>query len=137
VREVYSICGETVVTDIASNRISIFNVVDELTVAQFPAVFPRITVLFGLERENNDPEQLEGVMTLTQEDTEISRWPVNAAFGELPRMRLTLVVNGLVIPSPGIFKFALSVGDRELASWSFPVTQPELPPPQVVVAPQG
>jgi len=127
VREVYSICAETIVTDITSNKLSIFNVIDEIALLQFPVAVPRISVLFGVQRENEDPEQVDGLLTFSRDEVELSRWPANINFGELPRSRLIYVINGLVIPGPGQFKFALVVQGAEIARWEFPVVQPEQP----------
>lgn len=124
-RQLLSVCSESVVIDRATNRMSIFSVVDELRLEQFPAALTKITILFGLERESNDPQTFDGVITFGRDGRELNRWPVSGDFGERPRLRLIPVVQGLVIPAPGIYKMALRVNDTEIAFWDFPVTELE------------
>lgn len=133
----YSLCSESAVTDAASNKISAFNIIDQLTLAQFPALIPRITLIFGLEREGGDPEQFDGILTFSHNTTEVARWPISINFGEHPRARLLTIINGLVIPTPGEFRFVLNSADVEVGHWELPVTQPEPPSPQITAQPQG
>jgi hypothetical protein len=108
---------------------SIFNVVDELRIQQFPTALAKITLLFGLEREREDPQTFDGVIIVTRGEIEITRWPASGDFGERPRLRLIPIIQGLVIPAPGTYKIGLNVNNREVAFLDFPVIQLEAAQP--------
>lgn len=124
----FSICAESVVTDAINNRISIFNVIDEVNVQQFPALFTKLTALFALIREDGDPEEIDTVFVCTQAGTELGRSPISGNFDGRPRLRIVTVVQGIVIPGPGLFRAALLLGEQELGHWEFTITQ--VPPPE-------
>jgi hypothetical protein len=122
-----SLCAESVVVDQATNRASIFGLVDELSVQQFPTAVLRITPLFLIEREQDEPEQLEVVLVLALAGNEVFRAPLGGNFAGRQRLRLILSIQGLVLPTPGVFRASIWHADHELGGWEFPVIQTPAP----------
>ncbi|SRR6266540_3495923 len=122
-----TICCESAVVDQINNRLSIFNVIDELTVQQFPAVFAKVTLVFLVEREEGDEQQFEARLAISHSGNEIVTSPISANFADRPRLRMIPVIQGFVIAAPGVYRVAFWHGDRELGYWEFTVTPGQAP----------
>ena len=46
-----AVVAESVVRDAQSNNVSVFNILETFAAAGFPAIFPRLAILFMLTRE--------------------------------------------------------------------------------------
>lgn len=122
-----TICCESGVVDQINNTLSIFNVIDDINVEQFPGVFAKLSIVFVVLREDEDEQQLEALMTVHHAGNEMVRAPLAANFGDQRRLRLISAIHGFVIPAPGVYRAAMWLDDRELGYWEFVVRQNQAP----------
>lgn len=131
-RCILSLCCESAVVDQIKNRLSVFNIVDDFTVEQFPAVLAKATLVFVVEREEDEEEQFEAILVVSHSGNEVFRSPLDANFLQKNRLRMIPVIQGFVMAAPGVYRSALWYKDRELGYWEFAVTQGQAP--QVIQA---
>lgn len=129
-----AVCADSAVVDQSNNRLSLFNIIDDLSIQQFPALFTRLTPVFLVEREEGDPELFNAAIVITQGANELGRIPVDANFSGRPRLRLLPQIQGLVVPVPGEIRVTLRQGEIELGHWAFSITQVLAAEPEVVQA---
>lgn len=118
-----AVCAESVVRDADTNLISIFNVFEELTVPAFPVALAKLSVLFILERDSSDPDQVECIAVLLNGEREINRVQITADFEDKPRTRVIIVAQGLVIENPGTLILQLIYNDHVVNNWRILVQQ--------------
>jgi hypothetical protein len=122
-RSLLTLCCESAVVDLINNRLSIFNVLDEVNVLQFPTVLAKVTLVFVIEREAEEEQQFETILTVSHSGNELVRSPMAANFGDKQRLRLIPVIQGFVLPGPGVFRAAMRHNDQEMGFWEFKVGQ--------------
>ena len=62
-------------------------------------------MVLAVEREENETDEVEGLITIKNNDIEIRTLSANIRFGGKRRARLRVIVNGLPIHAPGKLGF--------------------------------
>jgi len=114
-------CSNRVYIDARTNEVAIIGLYEEVVSQGFPVVMAQITSFFLLTRDDGDPTEYDARIVITLGDTELFRGPIQIDFLDKHRNRTTLLLQGLVLQSPGTVKAALIIGDEEIAAWQFPV----------------
>ena len=66
-----AVCAESVIRDVQSRNVSVFNILEQIKHHRFPLLIPKVTALFMLVREEGDPETLESVIKITLAGEEV------------------------------------------------------------------
>ncbi len=121
---IYLLCSESVSVDSATNRVSVFHLLDEVNLIQCPGVLPVMAISSLLEREEGDDES-------TQITTDISFSGVNivSVVGQIGfhahnRARNITFVNGLYVAYPGEYTVSITHNEQKIGSWRFAVRTP-------------
>ena len=117
------ICAEQCVIDGPTNRVSIFNLLEEVKSPTFPAALYLTTILTLWEREPTE-EDIDASVVIRLNDTELFRNPLRVSFQGLPRCRAIAVLGGLTLPSPGLLSIEVSGGPDLSQTWRVNVEQP-------------
>src|SRR5689334_5142896 len=99
----YFLAAESISIDQATNRVSLFNVIDELGAPGFPIWVPTIYTVACLERAPGDEQvHFQAMIRLSGAPVGPPRdHPVNFVFGERIRMRLTHLIQAAQLVAPG------------------------------------
>lgn len=117
IRAKLAVCGESVVRDADTNAMSVFNIIEDISAPGFPAVIPKLATLFIIERDEDDPDQIESLVVINLNDREIGRLPLISQFEGKFRSRLTFVGEGVIIEELGQLTITLEVNQQPLTSW--------------------
>jgi hypothetical protein len=116
-----ALCAESVVRDVESNRMSIFNIFEGFKSHGFPIGFPKYACFFFLAREEGDNVTFEASLGFHLNESSLKDFPVNVNFEDKMNTRVVINVLGLVIPGPGILSTRLMYEGRELGRWDIKV----------------
>jgi hypothetical protein len=130
-------CAESAAVDQATQRLSIFHVLEEISSPVFPAAYPQFTMIVMASREQTEPSafDLNLRITLSGQEQPLLDGGFQLEFQNRPRARTLAQIAGLPIPSPGVLHFSLSYEERELSAWDVLVTQ--VPHPTITTQPAG
>jgi hypothetical protein len=117
IRVKYSLCCETVVRDADNNCLTVVNILEDIRAAGFPLGLGRLTSLFALERNADDPAEYQLSLRATLDARELSRAPVNLNFGPSLVTRSVATFMGFLIPNPGVLSFQLYQGEESIARY--------------------
>jgi uncharacterized protein DUF6941 len=130
--------AQSAVVDIATNRLSIFNIWDEIITPSIPAFVPSVTLAAVLKREENEPNEIEIQIVVTLNGHSVAQLPTGASFQEKLKTRLIVNMQGMVFTEQGVCEIAIRYGDASLAVWRILVNLIAQPQVQTVeVAPVG
>jgi hypothetical protein len=119
----FSLCAQTASVDRASNRLSIFSVVDHIPALSLPFVLPALTFVSILQSEQEEPvtANFTGVFEIRNNETLIAKAdvPISFIYGRLARVILN--VTGLHIAAVGHLHFTLALPDYVVAELQVPV----------------
>jgi hypothetical protein len=118
-----AICAEAVVRDAATNAVSVFNIIEEISSQTFPRALPKLSCLFLLHRDANDDPLYNGLVRIIDNGVETTAIPLEIDFKDKLVNRNIVVLGGLPISGPGELRVSLLVEGVERASWSIPVKQ--------------
>ena len=108
----FALCSQTASVDRASNRLSIFNVIDHLPVTSLPIRIPMVTFVSVIE--SADAENTEGVnadIDIYVDDKKLFGTQVPLTFADHHLARFTLAFQGIPVSKPGEIVFRLSLSD--------------------------
>ena len=83
----------------------------------FPANIPKLCSYFLLLREEDEPEEFEGVVRVTLDEQIIHEYPVNGSFHGKLRTRMMSLLEGMPVPRPGLMRFTFNYKDEALGHW--------------------
>jgi len=116
------LCAEGVSRDSETGSLTIYNVLEDIQAEGFPILIQRVAVLAMLKRDASDPGHPSGELVLKLGETVLQRAPVSSNFQEKLKLRQIIKVNGLVVPSPGIFSVSFILEGRQLGEFTFTFT---------------
>ena len=119
------VCAESVVRDAETNAISVFNIFEDLKASSFPVAIPKLSALFILERDTDDPAQVDCLVTIRLGKKEIGRVTLGGDFEDKFRTRVILVAQGVVIDKPGNLVISCIVNNKTMGAWTIPVHSSE------------
>lgn len=124
---VYTIACVRLIIDAASNNISCIEVLEQLSVASFPNVFPEVAIVWCIAREANEPEAVPARFHILLNETQLYEAPVDVAFQGTLRTRAIVRLAGLVITGPGRLRFEFRSAHIS-GLWRFEINGPPLMP---------
>lgn len=115
----YMLLAESVVQDIQTSWVSIFNVMDAIRPQGFPVLIQKCSVLVALTKEAHDPVRVDCAVSLTMGGNELARLPVTVDFQDKLKNNTIMQLLGLVIPGPGELVATFYQNDVPLESTVF------------------
>jgi len=112
-----AVCSDSFSVDQTTNRVSLFNLLDQLRIVGFPAVIPRMTMFFFVVREPMDPERTQATVTLRLGTQELFSTGLELNIGSSLRSRAVINLQGVVIPAPGTVTSEIAVNGVVLGRW--------------------
>jgi hypothetical protein len=124
VNVLFALCAAGVSVDRFSNRLSIFNVLEQIASPGFPIWLPEVTFVVGLRREDNEEQRIEGHVRIELGDNVIGQ--PNAVVVDFEggnTARQIMNFQGLPVPTPGDLTFRLFLPNNQVAAVTIPVTR--------------
>ncbi len=115
------VAAEGIVRDAETNNISVFNILENLSVTSFPLFMQKLYVLCYIRREDGDPTQIDCEIKVSINDDELVAMPLRLDFLDQNVNRATGLIQGLAIPSPGTLHFVFLYDGSELNSYTITV----------------
>ena len=110
--------------------ISIFNIVEVFASPGFPLFVPKIVVVSFLEKDDNDPKEIDLTLTIKNNTTELITIPTHVNFQDKNRNRVINTIASLLINNPGFLEFILSNNGQILNSYKILINPTGLPTTQ-------
>lgn len=120
----FSICAQSISIDQLTNRVSIFNVLEQIVVPAFPVIVPEL-VLFALIQREDEPVDLDFAcsMRITANRNLVAQVNGAVRFAVGPTSRLVFNFAGLPVQAPGEIVFDLEIQGAVAHSIAVPVLQ--------------
>ena len=115
-------CSDLAIIDASTNRISCINILDDVKMAQFPALASTFAVSAIFERsadEKAGDRNLE--LEISIDGDTIVKGPIFVAFQGALTTRAMITLNGFVYPRPGRLKASILDDGVEMGDWQFSV----------------
>jgi hypothetical protein len=110
--------------DSASNRISLFHIIEQMQSRAFPAPMPSMLLTMLFEKEAGDANTALLHTQAALDGSPLMDTQLNLSFQGRPRTRVMAGINGLSLPKPGLLVFSvLSEAKQVLGSWEVSVEQ--------------
>lgn len=118
------IAARGVIRDVATNQISVFNIVEGIKAETYPVLVPDVGVLAMWRRIPEDVDRVELQFRATVNGREtFPRGPVVIAFEPDSNIHRSIVaISNLLIPEPGNVEFSFLQGEQVIARYTFPAT---------------
>lgn len=120
-------CSESSALDIQTNRLSLFHVLDSLTVATAPFFIHSLAVVLIAEKEPSDPEIFDCKVEIINQGNVIATLPFGINYQGQSRCRALSLSQGMFVPSPSDIKFQLVWDAKVLSEWHIPVAAVQAP----------
>jgi hypothetical protein len=111
--------AENVVRDALSNKVSAFNILDEIVAQKFPLLLVRMAAVLVSRRDNDDPEEHELELRVSLDGEHLHSFPMPISYQGQLTHRALMVFEGFVIPHAGELAFSFRIGEQDLASYHF------------------
>jgi hypothetical protein len=122
-------CSEDYVIDQATNRVSLFNLIEDMPSAVFPFAIYSFCIFSYWERENGELDT-SAQLTIEIGDTILFQSPLALTFQDQIKCRAVMKIHGLGVLGPGTMVVKVSLGDVTKGTWKVNV----ISAPQVVPA---
>jgi hypothetical protein len=119
----FAIAANRVVVDSITNQVSIIDLFEQLKAPSFPVLVPRLTLLYYVSRDKDDPVTKDLKVVCKLSDTEIFKVDVNVDFKGEDSTRIVLGIDGLTLTQPGMFQAFLMDQDKSLGVLDLAVEQ--------------
>jgi hypothetical protein len=123
------LAARAVIRDSATNAVSVFQLLDNISPQALPLVLPDASVLAVWEREEGDPDLINLEFTTHNNGTQVNATQVIVDWPTTTVNRFIINLAGLVISEPGQMSFTFKRDGNVLANYSFRVAAP---PAQVI-----
>jgi len=108
-----SLIAEGVIRDVATNSISVFNILEGLAAQGFPFFLQHLNFFVLWEKAESDPSVFEGTFSIKNNSVSLIEDKFKIDFEGKLRSRSIINVNGLLIKEPGILKASLNFNGVE------------------------
>lgn len=119
----FAIAANRVIVDSVSNQVSIIDLFEQLKAPAFPVLIPRLTLLYYVSREKGDPALGDLAVVCKLGDLEILKVDVKVDFKDEESTRIVLGIDGLTLPSAGMFQAFLMDQENVLGVLDLAVEQ--------------
>ena len=103
----YMLCADAIVSDKESNKVSVFNIFDDISAESFPAIHQKLVILCRLDREESDPKKIKVKLNAKLDEKIIIDQEVEIDFLDSLSNNLIITITPLVIEKPGKIKFQI------------------------------
>ena len=110
----FAIAANRVIVDSITNQVSIIDLFEQLKASAFPVLVPRLTLLYYVSREKDDPDTKDLSVVCKLNETEIFKVAVKVDFKGEDSTRVVLGVDGLTLTEQGLLKAFLMDQDKSL-----------------------
>lgn len=119
----FAVAANRVIVDSVSNQVSIIDLYENLRTQTFPVLVPKLTFLFYVSRESNDPATQDLALVCELCDKSIFDVAVHMDFKNEDTTRIIMGVDGLTLPEPGLLRAKLMDKSVELGALDLAVEQ--------------
>ena len=119
----FAIAANRVIVDSITNQVSIIDVFEQLKASAFPVLVPRLTLLYYVSREKDDPDTKDLSVVCKLNETEIFKVAVKVDFKGEDSTRVVLGVDGLTLTEQGLLQAFLMDQDKSLGVLDLAVEQ--------------
>jgi len=119
----FAIGANRVVLDSITNQVSIIDLFEQLKAPSFPVLVPRLTLLYYVSRDKDDPVTKDLKVVCKLSDAEIFKVDVKVDFKGEDSTRIVLGIDGLTLTQPGTFQAFLMDQDESLGVLDLAVEQ--------------
>jgi hypothetical protein len=119
----FAVAANRVIVDSVSNQVSIIDLYENLRASTFPVLVPKLTLLFYVSRESNDPATQDLTLVCELGGKTIFDVAVHMDFKNEDTTRIIMGVDGLTLPEPGLLKAKLMDKGVELGTLDLTVVQ--------------
>ena len=119
----FAIAANRVIVDSITNQVSIIDLFEQLKASAFPVLVPRLTLLYYVSREKDDPDTKDLSVVCKLNETEIFQVAVKVDFKGEDSTRVVLGVDGLTLTEQGLLKAFLMDQDKSLGVLDLAVEQ--------------
>ncbi len=120
-------CAKFYSVDMATNAISVFNVLEQISSPTFPVVMPSFATVTMLAREPDEPEKQTLQIRFTLDRKKLADLAVEANFQGGLRHRSIGEYAGLTIPKPGMLQVALRFNNKTHGTWMIEIKSSDKP----------
>jgi hypothetical protein len=134
----FALCAQSASVDRASNRVSIFNVIDHIPATSLPIIIPSVTFVSIFENEKDEPAtNFKGVFEAKVNGQLVAKGEVPVSFVNGRLARVILSMNSIPIREHGILSFRLVIPDAATAETQVQIIDlsPRTAPSAVVTPP--
>jgi hypothetical protein len=115
-------CADSAVIDSRTNRLSLFNLVEELNAADFPCSISGLALVLVLLRSSSEPDETVVTVQSIQDGEIISSFSLPVQFHHHLRARVVADLDGLSARGAGIVELSIISSNQTLmASWKIRV----------------
>ena len=116
-RTLLFLCAEGVSIDRQSNKISAYNILEEVLAAGFPLLLQELVLLASYSKEPGDADKTSLTVRISSGETELFQHDAPFDFQDKPKARLVFRIKGLVIPSAMPVNCEILSGGRVLSKY--------------------
>jgi len=119
----FAIAANRVIVDSITNQVSIIDLFEQLKASALPVLVPRLTLLYYVSREKDDPDTKDLSVVCKLNETEIFKVAVKVDFKGEDSTRVVLGVDGLTLTEQGLLQAFLMDQDKSLGVLDLAVAQ--------------
>jgi hypothetical protein len=120
----FSVCAQSIAIDQLTSRLSIFNVLDQISLPAFPVFIPELTFVALVRREQEkDGDMFKCHLAIAKQGKQVAEAESPIGFDSASVARLVFNFSGLAIHSPGEIDFILTLPGGETHTLTIPVNQ--------------
>lgn len=117
----FCLCADSATVDRTTNRLSIFNVIEQISGPTFPGFFPSLALVLMVRRKKSEPNSVDLKTVGTQDGKKIFELPFTLSFQTHLQARAVLTLQGIPLHKPGVLKFSVMNKNKEIGSWPIPL----------------
>lgn len=115
------LCAEAIIVDQFTNKLSLINLLENVAAAGFPFVFPNLSALISIRREDGENESPDAEIVVSISEVELAKAPLNVNFQGANYTRSIFNMAGVLIEGPGEISLVARVGGAEAVTWRCPI----------------
>ena len=114
----FILCAESAVVDRTTNKLSIYNIIEQVSSPIFPAAVPMTLVAqFTRTKRENDQQKMKLTFSLDNMTKPLGEEQISISFEKKMSSRLIAYIQAVIIPQPGILSAKLEQRNRLLGEW--------------------
>lgn len=127
IKDILFIISEGASIDRATNQLSVFNILEDLSSPAFPLMIQKIVATIFLERNNEDETDFNANLVIKNNEQEILSFPIPIKFSDKLKIRSIVTIGGLTVPSPGELCFNFNIASKTSLEYKIDVNKTTKP----------